>query len=54
MPPASPPVPLAFIGTDRVIATAAPFKGAGGDFLRGPDGAIAWFRFGGRIARRVG
>jgi hypothetical protein len=37
---------------DRVVALDPPLKGAHGEFLRNPDGSIAWFRWGGRIARR--
>jgi hypothetical protein len=28
-------------------------RGAHGDFLRGPDGRIAWLRLGGRLHRPV-
>ena len=31
-----------------------PFKDGRGEFLRHPDGSIAWLRFGGRIAARQG
>ncbi|MGN6361618.1 MAG: serine hydrolase domain-containing protein [Thermomicrobiales bacterium] len=50
--PTPPPVRLALLDDDRAIALDEPLKGARGEFLRGSDGAIAWLRFGGRIARR--
>ncbi|MCA1554875.1 MAG: hypothetical protein LC737_10890, partial [Chloroflexi bacterium] len=50
--PTPPPVRLAFIGDDQVLALDAPLKEMRGEFLRGDDGAIAWFRFGGRIGKR--
>lgn len=52
-PPVQPPVPLSFVGPDKVLATKGPLKGTSGEFLRGPKGAIAWLRIGGRIQRRV-
>jgi hypothetical protein len=52
-PPAPPPVPMAMCESDQVLATDGPWKDARGEFLRGPDGKIAWLRFGGRIHRRV-
>ncbi len=51
-PPPDPPSPVAFFAADKIVATAGPLKGATGDFLRGPDGAIAWLRVGGRLFRR--
>ena len=50
--PTPPPARLAFTAPDTVIATAgdpAPM----GDFLRGADGAVAYFRWGGRARRKV-
>jgi CubicO group peptidase (beta-lactamase class C family) len=47
--PLPPPVRLAFRGEDRVVALDPPLKGNRGEFLRDPDGGIAWFRWGGRI-----
>ncbi|MGH9195806.1 MAG: hypothetical protein ACRD1T_08710, partial [Acidimicrobiia bacterium] len=52
-PPAPPLVPLDFIGPDQVAATTGYFKGTSGEFIRSTSGRIAWFRFGGRIQRRV-
>ena len=51
-PPPPPPTHLAFYAPDRVIALEGPLKGSRGEFLRAPDGGIAWLRIGGRIQRR--
>ncbi len=51
-PPPIPPVRLAFWQDDRVIALDPPLKESRGEFLRNPDGSIAWFRFSGRIHKR--
>jgi CubicO group peptidase (beta-lactamase class C family) len=51
-PPAPPPVRLAFTTDDRVICLDAPFAKDRGDFLRAPDGRLAWFRWGVRAHRR--
>jgi hypothetical protein len=51
-PPAPPPTRLALCGQDRVIALDEPFKDARGEFLRNPDGSIAWLRIGGRVHAR--
>ena len=50
--PAPPPTRLALGQDELVVALDPPFKEARGEFLRDEDGAIAWLRFGGRIARR--
>jgi len=50
--PAPPPTRLALCGDDRVIALDEPFKDAQGEFLRNPDGSIAWLRIGGRLHSR--
>jgi hypothetical protein len=42
--PAPPPAPAAFIGPDWVVVTGGLMKGRMGEFLRGPDGCIAWLR----------
>ena len=50
--PTPPPARLAFTAPDTVIATTgdpAPM----GDFIRGADGSIAYFRWGGRVRRKV-
>jgi CubicO group peptidase (beta-lactamase class C family) len=51
----APPVPtrLAFRDEDRVVALDMPWEGHRGEFVRGDDGAIEWFRWDGRISRRV-
>ena len=43
-PPAPPPMRMAFFDVDRVVVLDAPMKGARGEFLRNPDGSIAWLR----------
>lgn len=55
MPPGPPlpPVRLAFYAEDRVVGLDEPYKDARGEFLRGPDGRIAWLRVSGRLHRRV-
>jgi CubicO group peptidase (beta-lactamase class C family) len=50
-PPGPPPTRLAFEAPDLVVALDPPARGMSGDFLRGPDGEIAWFRLGGRLHR---
>jgi CubicO group peptidase (beta-lactamase class C family) len=52
-PPANPPVRLAFVSDDHVLALDAPIKGARAEFLRDSDGHLLWFRIGGRVHRRV-
>jgi hypothetical protein len=44
-----PPMRVALCGEDQVIVLDPPSQGARGEFLRGPDGAISWFRIGGRV-----
>lgn len=48
---APPPTRIEFVSRDAIVALDDPLKGSRGDFLRGPDGEIAWFRIGGRIHR---
>jgi len=50
--PTPAPLGLAFTGPDTVVATAGD-PPAVADFLRGPDGAIAYFRWGLRARRKV-
>ena len=56
-PDEEPPPPvrtrLAFRDADRVQALDMPLTGHRGEFVRDDTGAIAWFRWDGRIARRV-
>ena len=49
--PGPPPTRLAFEQPDFVVALDPPMRGMLGDFLRGPDGEIVWFRLGGRLHR---
>ena len=49
--PSPPPVTVAFYAPDRVFITEGPAGEA--EFLRAPDGTIAWFRVGGRIMTRT-
>lgn len=51
--PAPPPMRAALTGDDRLVVLDPPGEGARGEFLRGPGGAIAWLRIGGRIHRRA-
>lgn len=44
-PPAPPPMRAGFIAPDRFIVLDGPAKGAKGEFLRHPDGSIAWLRW---------
>jgi CubicO group peptidase (beta-lactamase class C family) len=56
IPPPSeplPPVRYGFYGKDHVIGLEAPYKGDLGQFLRNPDGSIAWLRLGLRIHRHL-
>lgn len=52
-PPKIPPIRLRFVEPDKIAATSGALKGTGGEFLRGSRDRIKWFRFGGRIHRRV-
>ncbi len=49
--PSPPPATVAFYEPDRLFVTEGPPGEA--EFLRAPDGTIAWFRLGGRIMSRV-
>jgi hypothetical protein len=51
--PTPPPTRLALCGDDCVIGLDEPFKDARGEFLRNPDGSIAWLRIGGRVHARA-
>ena len=42
-------MPVAFFERDRMFVPDGPAKGTEAEFLRGPDGRIEWFRFGGRV-----
>jgi hypothetical protein len=45
-------VRAALCGTDAILVLDEPLKGVRGEFLRAPDGQIAWLRAGGRVMRR--
>jgi CubicO group peptidase (beta-lactamase class C family) len=49
--PSPPPVTVSFYAPDRLFVTDGPAGEA--EFVRAPDGAIAWFRVGGRIMSRA-
>ena len=51
--PPPPPATIEFEGDDLVFVPEGRFKGAKGQFLRGPDGRIAWLRLGSRAHARV-
>jgi CubicO group peptidase (beta-lactamase class C family) len=51
--PTPPPFRLGLVGTDRVAMVEPPFKDIQGEFLRNPDGSIAWLRWGARIHARA-
>ena len=52
-PAETPPIQMHFFDEDRVTASAGPLKGSTGDFVRGANGRVAWFRFGARIHRKI-
>jgi CubicO group peptidase (beta-lactamase class C family) len=52
--PTPPPLKLAFTGPDTVSGVGPSDPRPLGDFLRAPDGAVAYFRWGGRARRKVG
>lgn len=51
-PPAPPPIKLKLYAQDRAVGLEPPFKDARVEFLRDPEGAVAWIRIGGRVHRR--
>lgn len=50
--PQPPPAPAAFFAQDRVVVTEGPSKEAKCEFVRDDQGAVCWFRVGGRLHRR--
>jgi CubicO group peptidase (beta-lactamase class C family) len=52
-PPADPPVRLALVEEDRVLALDEPIKGTRAEFLRDTSDQVIWFRIGGRIHKKV-
>ena len=51
--PSPPPVPIVFSERDRLFVPEGMGEGTEAEFLRGPDGGIEWFRFGGRVMQPV-
>ena len=51
--PTPPPTRVAFFAEDAIMALDPPWTGGRAEFLRAPDGRIAWLRWGGRIAART-
>ena len=51
--PSPPPVPVVFSERDRLFIPDGLGEGTEAEFLRGPDGRIEWFRFGGRVMQPV-
>jgi CubicO group peptidase (beta-lactamase class C family) len=47
--PSPPPVTVEFFEKDRLFVPEGYGAGTQAEFLRGPDGRIAWLRFGGRV-----
>ncbi len=52
--PTPPPLRLEFTGPDTVVGAGPSDAPPIADFLRGPDGAVAYFRWGSRARRKVG
>ncbi|MHB8647613.1 MAG: serine hydrolase domain-containing protein [Thermomicrobiales bacterium] len=52
-PEPPPPVRAALSGEHTLVGLDEPMKGTRGEFLRAPDGSIAWLRLGSRAHRRV-
>jgi hypothetical protein len=50
--PAPPPFRIGFVGRDRVAMIDHRMREIQGDFLRNPDGGIAWLRWAGRLHAR--
>jgi len=48
-----PLIRLGFYAQDRLVGLDPPFLETRAELLRGPDGGVAWLRFGSRIHRRV-
>ncbi len=51
--PQPPPFRIGLVGKDRVAMVEPPVKDIQGEFLRNPDGSIAWLRWGHRIHART-
>src|SRR5262249_13936022 len=50
--PTPPPVRLGLYAEDRAVGLDPPSKEARVEFLRNPDGSLAWLRIGGRVHAR--
>src|SRR5206468_7299645 len=48
-----PPLPLGFVGKDKLLVQGDFNAGASVEFLRNDEGNVAWMRFGGRIQTRA-
>ena len=44
---------LGFYAEDRLVGLDPPSLETRAELIRGPDGSVAWLRFGGRIHRRI-
>ena len=51
--PVPPPVRIGFSEDDKIIALDEPIKDARGEFLRASGGTLTWFRFMGRIHKKI-
>ncbi len=51
--PVPPPVRIGFYEQDKIIVLDEPLKDQRGEFLRASDGSLTWFRFSGRIHKKV-
>ena len=51
--PTPPPFRVGLIGEDRIAMVEPVIKDIQGEFIRNPDGSIAWLRWGSRIHARV-
>ena len=50
--PAPPPTRVTFFADDAIVALDPPWTGGRAEFVRHPDGRIAWLHWAGRIAAR--
>jgi hypothetical protein len=48
-----PLIRFGFYAEDRLVGLDPPFQETRAEVIRGPDGSVAWLRFGGRIHRRT-
>ena len=51
--PTPPPFRIGLIGEDRIAMVEPAFNDIQGEFIRNPDGSLAWLRWGGRIHARA-